>query len=413
MAEENPCPVTGVVNIIDPDFTAHPQPVYARILEKFRVAKSIAMHSPILSRYEDVVWALRHPEIFSSEMDMQVLLGTQRPMIPQQIDPPAQTRYRKILDLRFSRPRVQELEADIRRHAKELIDAIIDRGECEFDSAFAIPLPCAAFLTLMGLPQEELDLFLELKNGIIRPPVAPMDMEAATNYRMKTGQRIYDYFEKLIDERTASPREDMVTYLTQVEMEGRKLTRNEVLDICYLFLLGGLDTVTATLGCSIAYLASNPEQRRKIVARPELIPGAVEELLRWESPVSIVPRVVKQTVTVGDVELREGSLVNLLVGAANVDDAEFAGGQTVDFERERNRHVAFGAGPHRCLGSHLARMELRLALEEWHRRIPDYAVPEGTELLFSPGIREVAHLPLTFTPGPTSAVADPTPEGTP
>jgi len=226
--------------------------------------------------------------------------------------------------------------------------------------------------------------------------VPPMDMEAAFEFRKKTGRRIYEYFEKLIDARHAQPREDMVTYLTQVEMDGRKLTRHEILDICYLMLLGGLDTVTATLGCSIAYLASNPEQRRKIAASPELIPSAVEELLHWETPVTLIPRVVKQTVTVGDVELREGNLVNLLIGAANLDEGEFTCAHQVDFGRERNRHVAFGAGPHRCLGSHLARMELRLALEEWHRRIPDYSIKQGEVPRVSPGIREVLYLPLVW-----------------
>jgi cytochrome P450 len=395
---ENPCPHTGVVNIIDPQYTAHPQPVYARILENHRVAKSIAMHSPILSRYEDVVWALRHPEIFSSEMDMKVMLGTQRPMIPQQIDPPRQTRYRKILDLRFSRPRMQALEPELRRHAQQLIDGFVERGECEFDQEFAVPLPCAAFLTLMGLPQEELDLFVELKNGIIRPPVDPMDMIAATEFRLKTGERIYAYFEKMIAERRAKPCDDMMTYLTTVELEGQPLTDEEILDISYLFLLGGLDTVTATLGCSMAYLAANPEQRRKLVAKPELIPNAVEELLRWETPVSLVPRVLKQTVTIGDVELREGNLVNLLIGAANVDPAEFPDATRVDFERENNRHLAFGAGAHRCLGSHLARMELRAAIEEWHKRIPEYGIKPGAVPNVSVGIREQLFLPLVWSP---------------
>lgn len=394
---ENPCPHTGVLNVIDPEFTSHPQPVYARLLEQHRVAKSIVMHSPILSRYEDVVWALRHPEIFSSEMDMKVMLGTQRPMIPQQIDPPRQTRYRKILDLRFSRPRMQALEPELRRHAQELIDGFVARGECEFDSEFAVPLPCRAFLTLMGLPQEELDLFLELKNGIIRPPVPPMDLSAAADYRMKTGERIYAYFEKMIAERRAQPRDDMMTYLTTVDFDGRPLSDEEILDICYLLLLGGLDTVTATLGCSIAYLASNPEQRRKIVDKPELIPNAVEELLRWETPVSIVPRVLKQNVTIGGIELREGALVNLLVGAANVDPAEFPEPTKVDFERENIRHLSFGAGPHRCLGSHLARMELRAALEEWHKRIPDYAIKPGAVPKVSPGIREQLYLPIVWS----------------
>jgi len=394
---ENPCPHTGVLNIIDPEYTAHPQPAYARLLESHRVAKSIAMHSPILSRYEDVVWALRHPEIFSSEMDMKVMLGTQRPMIPQQIDPPRQTRYRKILDLRFSRPRMQALEPELRRHAQQVIDGFVARGECEFDSEFAVPLPCRAFLTLMGLPQEELDLFLELKNGIIRPPVPPMDMIAASEYRMKTGERIYAYFEKMIAERRSAPRDDMMTYLTTVELDGHPLTDEEILDISYLFLLGGLDTVTATLGCSMAYLASNPEQRRKIVEKPELIPNAVEELLRWETPVSLLPRVLKQNVTIGDVELREGALVNLLIGAANVDPAEFDDPTRVDFERESNRHLAFGAGAHRCLGSHLARMELRAALEEWHKRIPEYSIKPGAVPKVSPGIREQLDLPLVWS----------------
>src|SRR5690606_34565758 len=123
------------------------------------------------------------------------------PMIPQQLDPPRQTRYRKILDPQFSRKRMAEIEPRVRRHAIELIDAVIDDGECEFDAAFAIPLPCTAFLGLMGLPQEELGLFLELKDGIIRPPVPPSDIEAGREFRRKTGRRIYEYFERLIDER--------------------------------------------------------------------------------------------------------------------------------------------------------------------------------------------------------------------
>jgi cytochrome P450 len=138
-----------------------------------------------------------------------------------------------------------------------------------------------------------------------------------------------------------------------------------------------------------------------LVDQPELIPNAVEELLRWETPVSLIPRVLKQNVKIGDVELREGALVNLLIGAANVDPAEFAEPTRVDFDRERNRHVAFGAGPHRCLGSHLARMELRAALEEWHRRIPEYEIKPGAVPQVSPGIREQLHLPLVWQAGST------------
>jgi cytochrome P450 len=278
------------VNLTKPEFAARPQPVYARLHEHFRVATAFGIGAPLLSRYEDVVFALRHPKIFSSEMDIHMALGTERPMIPQQIDPPAQTSYRKILDSQLSRERVLALEPDIRRHANELIDRIADGGECEFDRAFAIPLPCRAFLAFMGLPQEDLELFLELKNGIIRPPVPPADLAAAYEFRANTAKRIYAYFERVIDERIAAPRDDLMTYFTRAEVDGRKLSRNEILDVCFVFLLGGLDTVTATLGCSVAYLAANPAHRRRLATDPAVIPLAVEELLRWETPVMMLPR---------------------------------------------------------------------------------------------------------------------------
>jgi cytochrome P450 len=386
----------GEINLFSFDFAAAPQPVYREAMSRCPVARSAMIGLPIVCKYEDVVWALRHPEIFSSAMDMQIALGTQRPMIPQQIDPPLQTKFRKILDLRFNRQRMAELEPRVRVHANELIDKFIDKGECEYDRDYAVPLPCTAFLGLMGLPIEDLELCLELKDGIIRPGVSPEEIFKAAAMRQETGRRIYAYFERVIDERLANPGDDIVSYLTTAEIDGRRLTRNEMLDVCYLFLLGGLDTVTATLGCSTAYLAANPAHRQRLVEKPELIPAAIEELLRWETPVMGVPRVVKQKVTIGGVELQEGSIVTLMVGAANVDDAEFGDGCKVDFDRPANRHIAFGAGAHRCLGSHLARMELRVALEEWHRRIPEYAIKPGESPFYTPGIREVRYLPLVW-----------------
>jgi cytochrome P450 len=399
MAADDPHRELEEINLLDPGFAACPHPVYERLLSSCPVARQAFTGSPVISRYEDVVWALRHPEIFSSEMEMQMALGTQRPMIPQQIDPPTQTRYRKILDPRFSRKRMAEIELDVRRDANELIDRFIDAGTCEFDAAFAIPLPCQAFLRLMGLPQSELERFLGLKDGIIRPHMRTRDPEEMARIRKESGSGIYAYFEKLIDERRARPRQDLMTYLVQAELGGEPLSRNEILDICFLFLLAGLDTVTATLGCNIAYLAANPEQRRRVVQEPALIEGMVEELLRWETPVTGVPRLVKQDVTVAGVEIKKGELVTLLLGAANSDAAEFVEAGHVDFARERNRHVAFGAGPHRCLGSHLARMELQVALEEWHRRIPEYAIAPGETPRYSAGIREVQYLPLVWETG--------------
>lgn len=386
----------GEVNFFAPAVAACPQPIYRQMLAGCPVARAALTGGPVIARYEDVVWALRHPELFSSAMDLQIALGTERPMIPQQIDPPEQTRYRKILDPRFSRKRMLEIAPAVRADANALIDRFVDKGECEFDRDFAIPLPCNAFLHLMGLPAEELDNFLRMKDGIIRPHMRTSDPEEAQRIRIQTGREIYAFFRDFIAVRRRDPRDDLMTYLVTVELQGEKLSDDEILDICFLFILAGLDTVTATLGCNIAYLAANPAQRRALAGDGGRLEGAVEELLRWETPVTGVPRLLTEDLTLGGLEMKKGELVTLLLGAANVDDEEFPGAEDVDFARERNRHLAFGAGAHRCLGSHLARMELRVAMEEWHRRIPDYRVKPGETPTYSAGIREVQYLPLVW-----------------
>lgn len=266
----------GAINLFDPAVAACPHATYRRLVDEQPVMRAPLTNSPIISRYEDVLFALRHPEIFSSEMAEQMALGTVRPMIPQQIDPPDQTRYRKILDPQFSRKRMAALEPAIRADAGALIDGFVGKGECELNGQFSIPLPCNAFLHLMGLPLEDLDLFLELKDGIIRPHSESGDMAEMARVRAESGQRIYAYFEDVIAERRRTPRDDMMGYLMGAEIEGQKLSDNELLDISYLFLLGGLDTVTATIGCSIAYLATNPEQRRKIIEHPDKIDSAID-----------------------------------------------------------------------------------------------------------------------------------------
>jgi cytochrome P450 len=395
-----PDPEQRRVNLFDPGTAVDPQPFYAELRARCPVARSTFNDAPVLSRYEDVAWGLRHPEVFSSEMEKEMALGTERPMIPQQIDPPAQTRYRRLLDPHFSRRKMEPLAPAIRSQANALIDRFQARGECEFDAEFAVPLPCGAFLSLLGLPHSDLELFLQIKDDIIRPqkkkgvPVIPV--AEANRIRAEAGRQLYAYFEAAIDDRRARPRDDLVSSLVHAELDGERLSRTEILDICFLLLLAGLDTVTSTLGCSIAYLASHPEQRRRLVADPALIPGAVEELLRWETPVTGVPRVCRQDLTLRGVEIKKGELVTFLLGAANTDDGRFPDAQAVDFERERNIHLAFGAGPHRCLGSHLARMELRVALEEWHRRIPEYRIKPGETPRYSLGIREVMYLPLVW-----------------
>jgi cytochrome P450 len=252
----------------------------------------------------------------------------------------------------------------------------------------------------MGLPQSDLPTFLRWRDNVIRPDVAPDDWEGATRIREETGKAINTYFENAIAARRAQPDDGLLSQLVHTDLlpgeSGRRpLNQEELLGICHLFLLGGLDTVTATLDCMIAYLARHPDRRAALVADPSQWPAAVEELLRHQSPVQMVPRICKQAVTMHGVDINPGDLVTLLIGAANGDEDAFADPDDVDLARDPH-HLAFGGGNHLCLGAHLARLELRIGLEEFHARIPDYEIAAGAEIHYSPGIRQASTLPLVF-----------------
>jgi cytochrome P450 len=377
---------------------ADPQSIYDMLREHSPILRT-EMGGTMIARHEDVEFALRHADVFSSDMEA-ISIGNVRPLIPLQVNPPDHVKYRRLLDPLFAPKQVALLENDVRKLSNQLIDDFVDTGECEFNSAFAIPLPCTVFLRLLGLPLEDLDLFLELKDNIIRPggTSGARSDEEFMQIQAETGQRIYAYFEQVLDERERQPQDDLLSGFLEAEVDDHRLTREDILDICYLFLLAGLDTVTASVGCMVSYLAQHPEQRDRLVDDPSLVPGAVEELLRWETPVPGVPRVVAEDVELCGERLEAGERVTVLIGSANIDDSEFPEPDRVDFERPANRHLAFGGGVHRCLGSHLARLELRVALETIHERIPDYAIKPGETPKYSMGIRAVEYLPLVFTP---------------
>ena len=350
----------------------------------------------LVTRREHVEDALRKSATFCwSQVPMD--LGNIRPLIPLQIDPPQHVKYRRILDPLFAPKKMALLEGEVVELVDNLVEKFAGRGSCDLHEEFAVPLPCTVFLRLMGLPYADLDHFLEIKDDIIRP--AGITMEDQAPARQAAGEAVYRYFDTELKRRHANaPTGDLLSQIMAGEVDGVRLTDEEVVDVCYLFIIAGLDTVTDSLDCFFAYLAQEPEHRRLLVEDESVIPSAVEELLRWESPVPAVPRVATEDVEFGGCPVKAGEQVMLMLGSANTDDAAHPGVDAVDLTRNPNPHLAFGGGVHRCLGSHLARMELRVALREFHRRIPDYQLAPGTVLQYTPGLRSLTTLPLIFEP---------------
>jgi cytochrome P450 len=319
-----------------------------------------------------VEFAATRPDLFSSAKASD-FVGSPVPMVPIAIDPPDHTRFRRLLDPYFGPKRMAEREPELRRQARELIDGIIEKGECELIADLAQPFPSQVFLTLFGLPLEDRDKLVRWKNAILQL-VDPLTTEV-TEEVMVPALELYTFLTEHISQRQAAPRSgDLLSQLLTLEDGG--LTDPEILGLCFLFVLAGLDTVSSSLGFAFANLATNPDLRRQISNDFTLIPSFIEENLRIEVPVPLSPRVTTEDVEVEGVLIPKDTSVVLMFGSANRDARTYVDPDTVNLGR-RATHFAFGRGPHRCLGSHLARLELRLILEEWHTRIPDYELAAG------------------------------------
>jgi len=346
---------------------------------------------------EDLQFLAKHPDVENAGK----YLGTARPSIPAGFDGEEHRNYRRLLDPVFTPRRIGSLEPRVRQLALSMIDGFIDDGHADVYREWCEPLPASIFLSIMGLPMEDLGAFFEYKRLILaNDRFDRMTVEERASRVVEGTAWIRDYFTRAfhVREAEASPRDDMIGWLLSTEVDGQRLTHDDLLDILGALMIAGLDTVASSLANILSYLARNPDQLGAIVADPALIPSAVEELMRWATPAAHVARLVNKDVTLpSGAVIPAGSVAILFLSSANVDPKQFPEPLTVDFRRTPNRHVAFSTGFHRCLGSHLARLELRVALEAWHERIPHYRLAPGADLVYHGSPRAPHQLPLVWS----------------
>jgi cytochrome P450 len=326
----------------------------------------------VVTRYQDCRFILQNPTLFSSVQNVVPHTQTTAigPDIPTQIDPPDHGKYRQIINPLLSPRVVAALQPRLRALTTELIDGIVAKGRCDFLADFAVPYPSLIFVPLMGLPESDLDMFLDWKNKILHT----FDPDEKAEVYRTVNAQLQAYFTDVFHERHRldDPGDDLIGNLVQARFDGeRPLSLQEFVGMSTLLWGAGLDTVTAQLALAIHHLATHPELRDAIAADLSLVPNAVEELMRFDSLVNDC-RKATTDVELGGKTIRAGDMIMVMYGAAGRDPEQFPDPYRISFERHPNPHFGFGGGIHRCAGSHLARMELHVAMEEIHTRMPRY-----------------------------------------
>jgi len=385
----------GQVSIADLPIASDRERAWHQLLEAGPVADCAGQL--VLANADAVEFAAKHPELFSSAHAFD-RLASPLPLIPIAIDPPDHARYRRLLNPTFAPTALRRKESELRGQIRELVDAAAEKETLDLMLDVAIPFPSQVFLTLFGLPLEDRDRLLLWKDAILSmtDPANPNPAPAVVEQALE----LHAYLQRTVSERRAAGAAgpDLLSELIAIRAEGG-LTDDEIIGLCFLFVLAGLDTVTASIGFAFDFLARSPEVRAGLVADPASIPNFVEELLRLHGPVPFSPRVTTGDVEVCGSTVPAGTEVMLAWLAANRDPDRFDASDSLCPGRTE-RHFAFGSGPHKCLGSSLARLELRLVLEEWHRRIPDYELADGAapQPKWPAGTLVLRELPLVIRP---------------
>lgn len=332
----------------------------------------------MLRKYEDAFFVLRHPEIFTTAGATPFPRDPNNYFyfIPLEIDPPEHRKYRAMLDPMFSPQAVAKLEERIRVLANDLIDQFIDKGECEYAKEFGRPLPVGVFLDLMGLPRDMMDTFVGWAMGLLHA----QDRAIAARCM---GEAVA-YLQGVIKEKAQHSDGGVISAIVHGKAAGEPLSGRDIFGFVFFLFIAGLDTVFATLNNIFVWLAENPERRQEIIANPDNIAGAVEELLRVFS-VTFSGRTLTQDYEIRGVKLKKGDKITSILPACNYDPEVFANPTEVNFHRPRKPILAFAGGAHSCMGAHLARLEVKVSVTEFLRRIPDFRIKEGTAIEYWPG----------------------------
>lgn len=367
----------------DPDLQHDPYPFYAQVRETAPVAwvESHGGHW-LLTRYEDIRHVANDPETFLNRQilipDWPFPLGEQLPMASDGAD---HRRYRLALADHFSPAAVNRMEPRMRARAVELVSAIVERGSGELMADLAIPMANETFLAMFDVENDVLPDLLRFKDLLVHGGAAGRD-------ELKTEElALVQYFRDLLERRRAEGAvgPDVISSMLRGDREAT-LSDDEILNISIVLMLASLDTTGASTGNALVWLAEHPEERRRLDTEPGLVVQAVEEFLRLDGVTGTVRTVARDT-EVGGVAMKAGDKIMMLMGAGNRDPEEFPNPDVVDFDRKAVRHLTFSLGPHRCLGMHLARRTMRIAIEELHRAAPDYRVDPA-----NPPVRVLGHV---------------------
>jgi cholest-4-en-3-one 26-monooxygenase len=357
-------------------------------------------------QHGDVVTVNRDAMLFSSELGSISLLGPDeranglgadtRGTMMIASDPPRHTRYRRLVNSGFTPRTMKAIERSLAGRATRIIDLVIEKGSCDFVTDVAAELPLQAIAEIMGVPQEDRGRLFDWSNRM----VGLDDPEYATTDGTVASAELYAYVNDLARQRRADPRDDIVTLLVNAEIDGDSLSEVEFDMFMLLLTLAGNETTRNSTSWGMRALIENPEQYARLRDQPELIDSAVEEILRWASPVLHFRRTATADTELHGQRIARGDKVVMWHISANRDEQVFSEPFRFDITRTPNNHVSFGGGgPHHCLGAYLARMQLRLMIGEIVARIPDMQLAGEPELLRSNVLRGVKHMPVVFTPG--------------